>query len=57
MKHKWKIKPRGKLTKYYICKVCNMTVVAEDEALADKLEPFCIFGFNKSFKKENNEKF
>ncbi len=36
MKHKWEIKPRGKLTKYYICKVCNVTVVAEDEALAEE---------------------
>ena len=51
MKHKWEIKPRGKLTKYYVCSICNMTVVATSKKLADKLEPFCIFGFNRSFKK------
>ncbi len=41
MKHKWEIKPRGKLTKYYICKVCNMTVVASSKKLANELEPKC----------------
>ncbi len=41
MKHKWKIKPRGKLTKYYVCKRCNMTVVASSKKLANELEPKC----------------
>ena len=41
MKHKWEIKPRGKLTKYYVCKKCNMTVVASSKKLANELEPKC----------------
>ncbi len=47
MKHKWEIKPRGKLTNYYICKVCNMTVVASSRKLANELEPFCKRGKNE----------
>ena len=59
MKHKWETKPRGKLTKYFICKRCNMTVVARSKKLADKLEPKCrgvirLFEFGSFVRKELN---
>lgn len=45
MKHKWKIKPRGEKTKYYICERCKLTIVATSIKQANELSSFC-------FKKE-----
>jgi len=41
MKHKWKIEPRGKITKYYICQRCNLKVVATSLKQANEFEPSC----------------
>ncbi len=41
MKHKWKIEPRGKITKYYICKRCGTRAVATSLKRADATWPSC----------------
>ena len=42
MKHKWKIKPRGKKTKYYICERCDVKVTATSLKKANEYEPSCL---------------
>lgn len=41
MKHKWKITPRGKITKYYTCKRCGIKITSHSIKLADELSSEC----------------
>ena len=41
MKHKWKIEPRGKKTKYYICERCNLKVVGWNLKEVNEDNPNC----------------
>jgi len=41
MKHKWKIKPRGKITKYYICQRCGLRAVSTSLKRADEMYGEC----------------
>lgn len=41
MKHKWRIEPRGKITKYYICKRCGLSIVSHSREFANTLSREC----------------
>jgi len=41
MKHQWRIEPRGKKTKYYICMRCTLWVTATSIKQADALSDHC----------------
>lgn len=41
LKHKWKIIPRGKKTKYYECEMCGEHVVATSKKGADESTGSC----------------
>jgi len=41
MKHKWKIQPRGKITKYYICQRCDLRIVGCSLKEVNKSYPLC----------------
>ena len=41
MKHKWKIEPRGRKTRYYTCVRCGERVVSMSRKFADTLGGQC----------------
>ncbi len=41
MKHRWSIKPRGKITKYYYCSQCGVMVVETSREKTDQIYPNC----------------